>query len=67
MSVLQSFMITEEQSDAVDEMMEKTGLQKSQLYRRALALLAAELDVEWPDDPKPGRPWHKEAESDDEK
>jgi hypothetical protein len=60
MSVQQTFILGDDQAEAVEEMLRISGLQKSQLYRRALELLARELDVEWPEDPKPGRPWHKE-------
>ena len=61
-SVAQSFLLSEEQAEAVEKMMQKSGLQKAQLFRRALGLLAAEMNIDWPEDPRPGRPWEKESD-----
>lgn len=56
-AIPQSFTLSPEQVEAVEQMMKITGMQKGRLFRHALGVLAKELEVEWPPDPKPGRPW----------
>jgi endonuclease III len=62
MAVKQSFNLTEDQDEALNELIHKSGLQKGQVIRRALKKLAEEYAVDWPEDPAPGRPWPKERE-----